>query len=133
MALKLIAVEGMTIIPSDPNVIATITITGLPSIKAKAEGNGVYKNGLEISVSAITYPTAGATIPDPGPYTAIFTATAQKVKADGELVLRIDDETGIINAVPQIPPTPPNVDPIDFPIAFTVKISVPGQLKVKGQ
>lgn len=133
MALKFIAVEGMTVIPDDPNVIATIAITGAPSIKTKAGGSGVYKDGLQISVSVITYPTAGATIPDPGPYTATISATAEKVKADGTLVLRVDDETGIINATPQIPPTPPNVDPIDFPISFKVKISIAGQLKANGQ
>ena len=130
MALKLIAVEGMTIQFSDPTIVATVVITGSASIKSKAEGFGVYKDGLSISVSNITSPSNGATIPDPGPYTENFSATALKTKADGELVLRVDDETGTINATPKIPSTP---TPIDFPVSFEVQVSAAGQTKAKAQ
>lgn len=130
MALKLIAVSGMTVQVSDPTVVATITITGSPSLKVKAEGNGVYKDSLGVTVTAITVPSAGATIPDPGPYNVTFSATAQKVKADGSLVLRVDDETGTINATPKIPSTP---SPIDFPVSFKIEISNAGQSKSKAQ
>jgi len=128
MALKNIAVEGMAITISNPNVVATVAITGSASLKVKA-GTGVYKDGLGVSVSAITVPSSGATIPDPGPYNVSFSATATKVKADGELVLRVDDETGTINATPQIPGTPP----VPFPVSFNISITDAGQNKAKAQ
>jgi len=128
MALKEVANTSMVYSPDDPNVVATITITGVESSKVKAT-SGVYKDNLSISVSSITYPSAGATTPDPGPYTANFSSSAQKVKADGSLVLRVGDETGTISATPQIPGSPPT----PYPISFKVKIDNAGQTKVKAE
>ena len=107
---------------------ASVTDTGVASLKVKAGGQGVLKDGHGLMASAITDPGAGATIPDAGPYSVSFTATATKVKADGSLVLRTDDETGTINAFPQIPGSPP----IPFPVTFKYKISSAGQTKVQG-
>jgi hypothetical protein len=129
MALTEVAVQGMTLVFSDPNVQGTITITGSPSAKVKASNKGVYKDNLGISVTNITYPSAGATTPDPGPKTANFSATIAKVKADGQLVLVKNDETGTINATPYIPGAPPT----PYPISFKVKISNAGQTKSKAQ
>lgn len=126
--MKLIAVDGATLVPDDPLVVCTITPAGVPSITCKAETKGMLKDGYNVVVSAITYPSAGATIPDPAPYPAAFATTATKVKADGTLVLLQDDLTATINAVPQIPGSPPT----PYPIAFKIKISVAGQTKVKG-
>lgn len=125
MALKEIAVEGMTLEPDDPLVSATISITGSSSSKSKAEGKGIYKDNLSISVSAITKPPA--TVPDSGPYTANFSSSASKVKVDGNLVLLDGDETETINATPKLPNGTPN------PISFKVKIQSAGQSKVKAQ
>lgn len=123
----LIAVDGATFVPDDPLVVCTIAPSGVPSITCKAENKGMLKDAYQVLVSAITYPSAGATIPDPGPYPAAFTAGATKVKADGTLVLLQDDLTGTINATPQIPGSPPTPNPI----SFKIKISVAGQTTVK--
>ena len=101
--------------------------TGVPSLKVKAGGVGVLKDGYGLSVSGITDPGAGATIPDPVTYTPSYSAQASKVTADGSLVLRLDDETGIINATPMIPPSTP------FPVAFKYKITSAGQIKDKAE
>ena len=132
MALKNVAnssySKSMTVIVgSSPN--AVVVDTGTPSLKVKAGGSGVIKHGYGLTVSAITDPGAGATIPDPGPYNVSFSATAAKVKADGTLVLRQDDETGIVSATPQIPGSPPT----PFPVQFKYKISNAGQSKVVAQ
>lgn len=111
------------------NPTGNVTDTGTPSSKVKAAGKGVLKDGYGLSVSNITDPGAGASIPDPGPYNVSFSATAMKVKAENTLVLRKDDETGVINATPQIPGTPN----VPFPVAFKFVITDAGQVKVKAQ
>lgn len=125
--MKLIVVNGFTYSISDPTVVATVALTGTPSAKNKAGGAGMCKHGFSISVSAITVPSVGATIPDPGPYTASFESTATKVKADGSLVLLEGDKTATITATPQIPGSPP----APYPVSFHVSISVAGQTKAK--
>jgi hypothetical protein len=129
---KLIAVSSYSksqeiIVGSSPQGV--VVDTGVPSIKVKAGGQGVLEDGYTLSVSAIIDSGAGATIPDPGPYTATFSAMSTKIKAGGQAVLREDDETDVINATPQIPGTPP----IPFPVSFKFKISSAGQSKVKGE
>ncbi|NIV93787.1 hypothetical protein GWN42_13560 [candidate division KSB1 bacterium] len=138
MPLKLIAVQGMTVItdptttipPLFPNVVATIVVAPPTGIKNKGENKLVHRDGDQITVSAITVPAAGATIPDPASYTVPLNATALKTKAEGVLVLRQDDQSDLISATPQIPSTP---DPIDYPVSFKCKISVAGQIKSKAQ
>lgn len=125
---ELIAVDGATLLQDDPNVVCTIAPTGVPSTTCKAESKGILKDGFQILVSAISYPSAGATIPDPAPYTASFIASATKVKADGTLVLLEGDLTAIISATPQIPGSPPT----PYPITFKIEITVAGQTTVKG-
>ena len=125
MALKEVANQSMVLFPDDPLVVCTIVITGSASTKVKAGGVGVYQDGLQISVSAITYPSAGATIPDPGPYVVAMNAEAQKVKAENKLVLRIEDLSDTISATPQIPGSPPT----DYPISFKAEIITAGQIK----
>lgn len=121
-----IAVEGMTLVIDDPTVSGVITITGSASLKVKASGS-VYKNGLGITVSGITAPSAGATIPDPAPKNASLNSSATKTKADSTFVLLEGDETDTIHATPQIPGSPP----INYPVTFKVKIETAGQIKVK--
>jgi hypothetical protein len=129
MALKPIANSSYSkqlsvIVGSTPQ--ATVVDTGVASLKVKAEGGGVLKDGYGLTVTAITDPGAGATIPDPGPYNVSFSSTGSKVKADGTLVLREGDETDVISASPQIPGSPPVV----FPVSFKYVINSAGQTKV---
>lgn len=125
--MTLVAVDGFAYAISNPAVIATVSLLGVPSLKCKAGAKGMCKDGFQVSVSAITVPASGATIPDPGPYSASFASGALKVKADGTLVLLEGDKTGTINASPQIPGTPP----VPFPVSFDISISSAGQTKVK--
>lgn len=125
--MELIAVNGATLLQNDANVVCTIVETGIPSTTCKAESNGMLKDNHGILVSNITYPSVGATIPDPGPYSANFITGSTKVKADGTLVLLEKDLTGTINATPQIPGSPN----IPYPIAFKVEVKVAGQTTVK--
>jgi hypothetical protein len=129
MSLKFVAVTGFAYEISDSTVQATVTITGTPSAKCKAGGQGICKDEFSATVSAITVPSEGATIPDPGPYNVTFSATAEKVKADGSFVLRVGDETGDISATPQIPGTPP----VSYPVTFNLKITDAGQDKVRSK
>ena len=126
---ELIAVSGMTLTPSDPTVVATINVLTAPQVKEKCEGSGIYVHNTVISVSAITVQSAGATIPDAGPYVVVIEATGSKVKAEAALVLREGDSSETINAIPKIPGSPP----VDYPVPFTVDITVAGQTKVKAE
>ena len=125
--MKLIAVDGFTYSISNPVVQATVVLTGVPSLTCKASNKGICKDGFQAIVSAVMAPSAGATIPDPGPYNVSFSSSAQKVKADGTLVLLQGDKTGTVNATPQIPGTPPT----PFPVSFDLSITIAGQIKAK--
>jgi hypothetical protein len=126
--MKLIAVQGATLQQNDPLIVCTIAPAGVPSIKCKAEGKGMLKDGFQVIVSVITCPSAGATIPDPAPYPAAFETTATKVKADGTLVLLEGDLTATISANPQIPGSPP----VPYPVSFKIEIKQAGQTKCQG-
>jgi len=119
--------ESMILMPDNPAVICSISIVGISSLKVKAGGSGVYKDGLMLSVSAITF--GSATIPDAGPYVVPLNATIMKCKADGDLILVEGDLSDMINATPKTPSSP---NPIDTPISFKIKIQSAGQIKVKG-
>lgn len=130
MALKNVAAVGMTlsIVQGTPTpVFGTIIITGPPSTKGRAEGNFIYQDQLAIQVVNITSPPA--TIPDPGPKSANINAAALKNELETKLVLRKDDLTGIINATPQVPGSPP----VAYPVTFKVQITVAGPTKVKAE
>ncbi len=116
--------------PLFPNVVATIVVAPPTGIKVKAEAKLVHRDGDQITVSAITVPAAGATTPDPGPYTVKMVATATKDKAEGVEVLREGDQSEVISATPQIPTTP---TPTDYPVSFKCVVQVAGQVKAKGQ
>ena len=130
MAFKNVAAVGMTltIVQGSPTpVFGIITITGSPATKGKAEGNFMYLDGLAIQVTNITSPPA--TIPDPGPKNANINADAVKNELETKLVLRKDDLTGTINAIPKIPGSPPT----DYPVTFKVQVTVAGPTKVKAE
>lgn len=135
MTLELIAVQGMTVtadqttvVPPVTPVVVTIVVSPPTGTKTLATAL-VHRDGDQITVSAITVPAAGATIPDPGPYNVAMEATATKVISEGTVVLREGDQSEIINATPQIPGSPPT----DYPVSFNCVVSVAGQTKVSAQ
>ena len=128
-----IAVEGMTlaIVEGSPTtVLGTISIIGSPSTINRINNNGVYLDGLEVSVTNITSPEGGATTADPGPVTGYINASVSKVKENGTLVLVNGDETDILNATPQIPGSP---KPTDYPVTFRVRIINSNNTKVEAK
>lgn len=122
-----IANADMILAVDNPTVVATITQTGTPSVKTKLSNKGAIEDGYGLSVSAITAPGAGATIPDAGPYSVVINATAIKVKSSNKLACRKGDKSDIINATPQIPGVPPT----PYPVSFQVEITDAGQIKAK--
>ncbi len=135
MTLKLIAVQDMTVTVDATTVIppgivvCSIMVAPPTGTKNKAESKLIHRDGDQITVTAITVPAVGATIPDPGPYTVPLNAIATKTKAEGIEVLRLDDQSDTINATPQIPGTPP----VNYPVSFKCIISVADQTKAKAQ
>lgn len=124
MALKEVAVDGLTLTPQGIVSGGVITITAVPSIKVKIEGKGVYKNPF-----IFTFAGGNATGYDPGTVVSVapgsIPATAIKNKVDGLLVMRVDDlvsmgMTGTIGGTP----TP-------FPEVW--KITNAGQIKVRAE
>lgn len=91
MAMKEIAVQGMTLGYSSPITGSAPTVVGIPSIKVKAESKGVYKDTLAVLVPVGITDAANCVSTAPFPTTIV--ATAQKTKADGTFVLRVDDES----------------------------------------
>ncbi len=119
---NLVAVQGMTltIVNSLPTpVLGIITILGVPSVTNKAEGKGAYLDNLQIQIANITSPAGGATIPDLVPKIVGIPASIQKAKEFGVYFLVVNDITGIINATPQIPGSPPS----NYPVTFQVQIT----------
>jgi hypothetical protein len=135
MSLEFEAVQGMvvtvdqtTVLPAVTPLVATIVISPPTAIKVNVAAL-VYRDGDQITVSAITVPSAGATIPDPGPYLVAMEATAIKTKAEGIEVLREGDLSEQIDATPQVPGSPP----VDYPVSFKCIVSDAGQVKFKAQ
>ncbi len=126
--MTFIAVAGFSYAFSNPAVQATVAILDPASTKVLLESKGVHKDGLRFQITNITVPSAGATIPDAGPYTATFVATSLKVKADGTIVLVVGDKTNTINATPQIPGSPNS----PYPVSFYVYITAAGQSSGRG-
>ncbi len=125
MATKEIAVQGLTLTPQGIVIPGTgvLTITSTPSVKNKAEGNGMYKTPLQFTLTG-----ANATGYDPGTVqtvgTASISATAIKIKADGVLVMRVDDQNAVVSMTGMISGTP-------TPFVESWKITAAGQSKVK--
>lgn len=127
----------LEIVPvNPPDVIqALITVLTPPSLVCKAGGLAIYKGDIALSIQNVVTiaPAPPASIPDPASVPPLFISatvhpTAQYVKSTGELVLREGDDTDVINATPKIPSSP---TPIDYPIAFTVRVKTAGQNEVK--
>jgi len=124
MATKEIAVDGCVVAPQGIVSGGTVTITAVPSVKCKAGGKGIYKNPL-----TFTFAGGNATGYDPGTVTTVgpgsISATAVKTKADGLLVMRVDDQNASVALTGTIGGTPTS-------FTGTFKITNAGQTKVKG-
>jgi len=123
--MKEIAVNGFTLETDDELISALITKTGVPSLKCKADGKGICKDGFMISLATIT---KGAFV-NSGPMVSSLNATSTKVKADGIFVLRVDDETDTIGGITGVILTNPSG--ATEIVYFKVKITNAGQSVVK--
>ena len=120
--MKLVAVDGFSYIIDDITISATITLTGVPSLKSSCEGKGVCKDGFGISLVTIT---DTETFANSGPILGSFDATAEKGEADGTKVLRVDDEASFSNILLTHPTSGATKT-----VSFKVKITDAGQNKV---
>lgn len=129
-----VAISGSLVSPTDgtgaglPVSVEGSAVISVPILSTVLEinGNKTYMNGTSISITSITSNSAGATIPDPGPYVSTI-VSARRAKENGVKVIAEGDKTGIMNATPQIPGTPPT----PFPITFRVSVISGGQTKVR--
>lgn len=118
---KDIAVDGCSFSSSKGG---SVTATSTPSFNCKAGGKGIYKDSLGVSVSLASDGTCTL-----GNGSGSIPSTASKCKADGSLVMRVDDEVSV-DCVGQDFSSGPPV-PCNF--STTVKISNAGQSKVQGE
>ena len=125
--MELIVVDGFTFAFDPPTVVGDVTLTGIPSLTSRVNGNGICKDGFSFIVSGVQNLATGATTPDPVPYSGQFNATAEKVEVDSQNPLRMGDESGEITATPQIPGTPP----VPSPTTFKLVIVNPNQVSTR--
>jgi len=121
--MKEVVVNGFSYLLSDSLVSCTVVLTGVPSTNSFVDDKGICLDGFTATVSAITVPSVGATIPDPGPYNVSFSSTSEKTTNDDTKVLLVNDKTGDITATPQIPGS----SPTPYPVTFHLSISNAGQ------
>lgn len=125
MALLNVAVQGLTLEPQGIVSGGILNITSLPSLNCKAEGKGIYRGSLIFTLTG-----ANAIGYDPGTViivgTGTISPTATKVKANGLLVLRKDDQNLNIPMTGTIGGTP-------TPFTEPFKITNAGQTTVKAQ
>jgi len=127
---KAVAVDGCTLTITTAGVNGTITIVSIPSLKSSAESKGIYSGDMQLLITGITgIPPAGSS--SPGTASCSISPTAQKNKADGQLVVRVGDKVEQVSAVGATEPNPPppgNTKPST--IIFDVEITDAGQTKV---
>lgn len=118
---KFIAVEGCTL--TTDNATAQAQVTGVPSIKVKAGGKGIYKDKLTVQVTAASEGAFQQT----APVTTVIDTTATKIKVEGEIVLLEGDKSNT-------PAMCVCADPYGTTkiVPVTVTIHQAGQTKVKG-
>jgi hypothetical protein len=121
-----VIVDQTTVNPPGFAVVATIAVAPPTGTKNLAGAKLMHRHGDQITVTAITVPTAGATTPDSGPYVKALEAKGTKVLAESVLVLRQNDQSAVVSAIPKIPGSPP----VEYPVTFKCIISNAGQTKV---
>lgn len=126
MSGKLLGVEGLTIGHSSGSLVSggMFSITSLPSLKVKCEGKGVYRGVLTFMFSAGNHSSG---VPGSALGSGTINVTAQKTKADHQLVIRAEDTGTIIGTY-----VPPSGIPPTIPFTSNVEITDAGQTKVKG-
>jgi hypothetical protein len=122
--MKNVAVNGFSYSISDSTVVCTIVLTGVSSTYSFVDNNGICLDGFSLTVTAITVPSKGATISDPGPYNASFSSSSSNTTDNNTKVLLVNDKTGTITATPQIPS---GGTPVPYPVTFYISISNAGQ------
>lgn len=122
---ELIAVQGLTLAPQGIVSGGVLVITSVPSIKVKANGNGVYSGSLSFTLVG-----ADATGYDPGTVATVgvasISASGAKVKDGGSLVMRENDQSLTIAMTGTVSGTP-------TPFTEAWKITAAGQTKVKAE
>lgn len=88
MSLKEIANANCTLDVKEPTIQATLTVTSLPSTNVKADGAGVYAGGIDFVIAGAT----DGTCTQSAPATGTIDPTATETKANGDEVVRVDDE-----------------------------------------
>jgi len=131
MALELVAVDGCTLAHKTGSAISggTFTITAIPSITSKGEGNGAFSGTLTYTfaggnATGFVSGTVATILPQ------VILATAIFSKVDGSLVLR-EGDFGTMACIGTIDPTPVLPAPPTGPIGGPVEISVAGQTTSK--
>jgi len=102
MSLKYVAVLGCTLTFENPSHSGSISIITPPSLNTFVDNKGVYAGVLNISISDGTDGTVEESIG-----TGTITPTAIYSYIDGNLVIRVDDESNTITMNGTIPGTPP--------------------------
>lgn len=130
--MKFLAVEGCEIDHSAGSVISggVFSITSVASAKMKEDSKGVYKTPL-----SYTFAGGNATGFIAGTVLTIvpqsINATALKNKAEGPLVMRVED-SGQMVCIGTLDPTPPPPASPTGPVSGGVEIADAGQSKVRG-
>ena len=131
MTLKHVAVESCTVSHGSSSAITggAFTIAATPNQKVTVDGKKVYVTPLTGSFSGGSAPgfVSGSVA---GNWS--IAATATKTKADGVLIMRVDD-TGTLTAMGTLSPPPPPPAPPTGPIAGPVEIANAGQDKVRAE
>ena len=121
MALKNVANKACTVAVTAGGT-GNASITTSESSKVKANEQGVYRGPISVTVSGATSgDCSGAT------GVGIINPSAEKMKADGLLVIREGDKKENVNVVGVLP----NSQPCDFDV--TIEITNAGQTKLKAQ
>ena len=126
--MKVVAVVGavLSVSPAagSSGVGGVASFTGTPSTKVRA-GAPIYRGPTGATVSGVTNPAQGATIPSP-PLAAILTPSSTKVRAESQAPLRVDDEVTVV-----VFPAQPGTPPVPVPTSMTIKVTAAGQSKVR--
>ena len=122
---KLVAVEGMTLLPVETGVIlAGVSVISAPSANVKVDGSGVYAGDVDVKAATATFNGYVAENVD-------FTLhpSASFTSADGEKVLLEGDTSDTITATGKNPSLTPQE--ITFPV--TLKVLNAGQANVTAE
>lgn len=141
MALKEVANTNCTISHAAGSKTSggSFSITSPASLKVRAEGSGVYKGPTNVSFSggnsSETLGGTGTITPATVYGTATINPSAQKVRAESNAVLRVDDSATFTTLFGTfIPNAPPNTPVPNTPLPPTdIEVSDAGQTKVRAE